>query len=100
MARAAVGKVGVAVLQAPPEGRSYIGATVRPSVLPYVHHVADLLGFRSSSDFFRAAIVAFASDHRHCLTDAAAAESLAQLSTIVQDIPGRRASRLMQQEAS
>lgn len=82
-----------------PEGRSYIGASVRPSTIPHIHHISDLLGFRSSSDFFRAAISWFANDQRQHLTDAAAAESLAQLKTIHEDAATRRASRLMKVEA-
>jgi hypothetical protein len=93
MALSARGLVGAAALQPPPEGRSYIGATVRPSVLPHIHYVADLLGFRSSSDFFRAAIAHFARDQRRRLTDAAGLQSLAELVTIADEISGRRASR-------
>lgn len=93
-----MGPVGAAVMQAPPEGRTYLGATIRPSALPHIHHVSDLLGFPSSSDFFRAAIAHFAAAHRHRLTDAAAAESLAVLVTIAEDVPRRRASRRMQQQ--
>lgn len=90
-----MGSAGVVAIQAPPEGRSYIGATVRPSVLPHIHLIADLLGFRSSSEFFRAAIAHFAASHQQRLADASAAESLAELASIAEEIPGRRASRLV-----
>jgi hypothetical protein len=100
MASAAIGPVGVAVRQAPAEGRSYIGATIRPSIAAHIHYVSDALGYPSSSDFFRAAIAHFAETQKTLLTDAAAAESLAQLATITNEIRGRKATRLVQQQAA
>jgi hypothetical protein len=82
-------------MQDRPEGRSYVGATVRPSVLPHIHFLADLLGFRSSSEFFRTAIAHYAAEHRHELTTAEAKDSLRELATIAEGIPGRKATRLV-----
>jgi len=90
-------------MQNPPEGRTFIGASVRPSVLPHIHLISDLLGYRSSSDFFRAAVAHLANSQQHLLDNPAATESLEVLATLAQDMPSRVAARhgkIHSQEAS
>ena len=100
MAHAATGQVGAAVMQPVPQGRTYIGATVRPAVLPHVHRITDLLGYPSSSKLIRAALARFVADHRHLLTEAGAAESLAEVVALAEDIPSRQRRPRLQSEAS
>jgi len=82
-------------MQDRPEGRSYVGATVPPSVLPHIHFLADLLGFRSSSEFVRTAIAFYAAEHCHELTTEEAKESLRELVTANAGVSGRKATRLV-----
>ena len=99
MAHAATGQVGAAVTKPVPQYRTYIGATVRPTVLPHLHRVTDLLGFPSSSKLMRVALARFVADHRHLLTEAGAAESLAEVVALAEDIPSRQRRPRLQQEA-
>ena len=85
-----------------PEGRCYVGCTIRPQTLAHFNRVADLSGYRSSSDFLRAAIAAFAAAQQLQETDPdpALAESLAALASISENIRSRRAIRQVQAEVA